>query len=126
MNADTQAPFAGTKDTDPKEPKPLPMLQVLQKLRNGRLLEQLRNELYEVVKEVTHSPTGKGGKVSLTLRVERVSKNQGLQGNQIAIIAEPIKSVSPDDPPEGHVFYFDEEGGLHARNPRQLDAFPDD
>jgi hypothetical protein len=57
MNADTQAPFTGTKDTDPKEPKPLPMLQVLQKLRNGRL---------------------------------------------------------------------DEEGGLHARNPRQLDAFPDD
>lgn len=79
-------------------------------------------ELQRLVMEVVHSPTDKPATLSLTLKISKPHAKQMLKGREIIISAE-LKAKAPDDPPDASLFYFDDDGGLHTRDPFQGDLY---
>jgi hypothetical protein len=66
------------------------------------------------------SKTGKGGEVSLRLKVER-AKNS----DTAVLIEAHIAGKSPTEPVGADLLFVDDDGNLHTRNPYQRDAFED-
>ena len=86
-------------------------LAAMQRLANGRLLEELYDALVTTAKEVVE--TGKPGTVTLTLKVSTQS-----QGNPMVIIGETIARKAPQKDPRG-AYFFALDGALHSNDPRQ-------
>lgn len=95
-----------------------PALEVLSRLRGGTVMDLLSLELNRVVNGVKDSSTGKGGTVTLTLKIEPVKKLL----NAVSIQAV-IAGKAPEDPPESDLLFYDDDGNLHTRNPKQSDIF---
>lgn len=96
----------------------LPMLHILGRMRGGRLLDQMKVELAEVVREAVTNKDGKAAELVLTLKAEKPSPKLNLKGQSVIISAQ-LKKKLPSDPPEGALFYFNDEGGLHMQDPSQ-------
>lgn len=98
-----------------------PALEILGRLRNGTLLDALAIEINRVVTGVKNCETAKpAGTVTLTLKIEQVTKVH----NAVAIQAI-VAGKAPEDPPETSLFFYDEDGNLHTRDPQQRDIFED-
>lgn len=97
-----------------------PALEVLSRLRQGQVMDLLSIELNRVVNGVKDCETGKGGTVTLTLKIEPVKK----VANAVAIQAL-VAGKAPEDPPSTDLLWYDEDGNLHTRNPNQKDIFED-
>src|SRR5690606_18116881 len=91
-----------------------PIIPSLHQLHNGALFDRMSAELARLVTEVVHNTTGKGAKLILELSIDKPGAKMNLKGREILLTAT-IKAKAPDDPPDAHVFYFDDEGGLHLR-----------
>lgn len=99
-----------------------PILPILNQVHNGALFDRMSVELARLVTEVVHNTTGKGAKLILELSIDKPGAKMHLTGREILLTAT-LKSKAPDDPPDAHVFYFDDEGGLHLRDPYQRPMF---
>ena len=121
-----KAPQAGVDlDTgeivDPNAlPRVRPALEVLGRLRQGQVMDLLSIELNRVVNGVKDCSTGKGGSVTLTLKVEPVKKQSNAVFIQAAVLGK-----APEDPPESDLLFYDDDGNLFTRNPNQRDIFED-
>lgn len=112
-SAETHSPVADENGVEIR-----PALEVLSRLRQGQVMDLLSIELNRVVKGVRDSSTGKGGTVTLTLKLEPIKKAQ----NAVSIQAV-ITGKAPEDPPESDLLFYDDDGNLHTRNPNQRDIF---
>lgn len=95
-----------------------PALEVLSRLRRGQVMDLLSIELNRVVNGVKDCQSGKGGTVTLTLKVDPVKKQQNA-----VFIQAAVKGKAPEDPPESDLLFYDDDGNLHTRNPNQSDIF---
>ena len=86
-------------------------LMVLQRLGSGYLLDELTEALVRTAEEVVE--TGKGGTVTLTLKVSTPS-----QGNPMVIVAEQISRSAPKKDAKGAMFFI-LDGALHKEDIRQ-------
>ncbi len=86
-------------------------LNVLQRLGQGRLLEELTVAMASVAAEVVQ--TGKPGEVTLTLKLTVRE-----QGDPMVLVAESIKRKVPVRAPRG-TFLFSVEEWLYVEDPRQ-------
>ena len=86
-------------------------LGILQRLGQGRLIEELADALVSVADEVV--ATGKGGSVTLTLTLSTRE-----QGDAMVQIEEKIARKTPTKAARG-AFLFAVHGELHAQDPRQ-------
>ena len=89
-----------------------PLTDILREYRRGELVDRATDELNEIVRAV--ASTGRSGKLVLTLHVK---SNRG-EGDQILLEAE-TKVTVPKAPLPTAIFFVDEDGGLHQRDPRQ-------
>ena len=97
-----------------------PALEVLSRLRGGQVMDLLSIELNRVVQGIRMSETGKGGSVTLALKIEPVKKFPNAVSIQAVIVGK-----APEDPPQSDLLFHDEDGNLHTRNPSQRDIFED-
>lgn len=97
-----------------------PALEVLSRLRKGRVMDLLSVELNRVVTGVKDSNAGKGGTVTLTLAISPVQKQQ----NAVFIQAK-IVGKAPEDPPDSDLMFYDDDGNLTTHNPMQRDLYDD-
>ena len=95
-----------------------PALEVLSRLRRGQVMDLLSVELNRVVNGVKDCQSGKGGTVTLILKVDPVKKQQNA-----VFIQATVKGKAPEDPPESDLMFYDDDGNLHTRNPNQQDIF---
>jgi hypothetical protein len=97
-----------------------PALEVLSRLRQGQVMDLLSIELNRVVNGVKDCSVNKSGTVTLTLTVAPVQK----QANAVFIQAKVV-GKAPEDPPDSDLLFYDDDGNLHTRDPRQRDIFDD-
>ena len=97
-----------------------PALEVLGRLRQGKVMDLLSVELNRVVNGVKDCNANKAGTVTLTLTVSPVQR----QNNAVFIQAK-IVGKAPEDPPDSDLLFYDEDGNLHTRDPNQRDIFDD-
>lgn len=97
-----------------------PALEILSRLRRGQVMDLLSVEINRVVTGVKDCMAGKGGTVTLTLKVEPVKKQQ----NAVFIQAS-VTGKAPEDPPQSDLLFYDDDGNLHTRDPNQRDIFED-
>lgn len=97
-----------------------PALEVLGRLRRGQVMDLLSIELNRVVTGVKDCQSGKGGTVTLTLKIDPVKKAH----NAVCIQANVV-GKAPEDPPESDLLFYDADGNLHTKNPNQKDIFED-
>ncbi len=97
-----------------------PVLEVLSRLREGQVMDLLSVELNRVVNGVKDCSVSKNGTVTLTLTVSPVQK----QTNAVFIQAKVV-GKAPEDPPDSDLLFYDDDGNLHTRDPRQRDIFDD-
>lgn len=97
-----------------------PALEVLSRLRSGKVMDMLALEMNRVVSGVKDSQTGKGGTVTLTLKINPIKQKQ----NAVLVVAT-ITGKAPEDPPESDLLFYDDDANLHTRNPMQSDIFDD-
>ncbi len=97
-----------------------PALEMLSRLRQGRVMDMLSVELNRVVNGVKDCSANKGGTVTLTLSITPVQK----QTNAVFIQAKVV-GKAPEDPPETDLLFYDDDGNLHTRDPNQRDIFED-
>jgi hypothetical protein len=97
-----------------------PALEVLSRLRQGRVMDMLSVELNRVVSGVKDCNANKAGTVTLTLTVSPVMK----QNNAVFIQAK-VTGKAPEDPPDSDLLFYDDDGNLHTRDPNQRDIFDD-
>lgn len=95
-----------------------PALEVLARLRGGNLLDAFSLELNRVVNAVKDNAAGKGGSITLTLKIDRLQKHP----NAVQIVAK-VGSKAPEDPPATDLMFYDNDGNLFTRNPNQRDFF---
>lgn len=86
-------------------------LSIVQRLGQGRLLEELAEALAAAATEVVE--TGQPATVTLALKLS----NHG-QGDPVVIIAEQLGRTSPKRAPRGAIFWA-LGGELHHDDPRQ-------
>ena len=101
-------------------PQIRPALAVLSRLRGGQVMDLLSIELNRVVNGVKDCMAGKSGTVTLTLKIEPVKK----QANAVFIQAA-VTGKAPEDPPDSDLLFYDDDGNLHTRDPKQRDIFDD-
>ena len=109
---------------DPEIPTPTlrPALEVLSRLRRGSVMDLLSVEINRVVLGVKDCTTGKGGQVTLTLKIEPVKK---ATANNAVFIQAAVAGKAPEDPPDSDLLFYDDDGNLHTRDPNQRDIFED-
>lgn len=116
-----------TEAASPAEPAPVgnadgvevrPALEVLSQLRRGQVMDLLSIELNRVVNGVRECEAGKGGTVTLKLKIDPIKK-----ANNAVSIQAVVTGKAPEDPPESDLMFYDEDGNLHNRNPNQRDIF---
>ena len=86
-------------------------LSTLQRLGQGRLIEELHQALVATAEEVRE--TGKPGAVTLTLKVSNAA-----QGEPMMVITDQITRKSPSKAPRS-AFLYAVDGELHREDPRQ-------
>ena len=114
-------PAERAADTPEQEHGPHQIVAVIGELQNGHCLDNLERELRRVVRGVADSKTGKGGTVTLTVKVEPLRKSSA--SNRAMVLQGVIVSKAPEDPPDNIVFFFDDSGGLHLQDPDQHQLF---
>ena len=87
-----------------------PFTDILRELGAGQTLDTLTEDLSDVVAAVR--ATGKQGEVTLKLTV----KPNGAHG---VAVADKITSKIPKEDRGETLFFTDDDGGLHRRDPRQ-------
>lgn len=87
-----------------------PFTDVLGELAGGATLEKLTADLAEVVTAVCE--TGKTGKLTLKIDV----KPNGMHG---VSLDDAIETKVPQEDRGQTLFFTDDEGGVHRRDPRQ-------
>lgn len=119
MNAKTQ-PAQPEPGSDPVDdlPQIRPALELLSRLRGGMVMDLLSIELNRVVNGVKDSDTGKGGEVTLKLKIAPVKR-----AHRGVFVQAFVVGKAPEDPPESDLLFYDDEGNLHTRNPDQDDMF---
>lgn len=120
MGPNTKAEEAGEEVETSPQGQIRPIMETLARLQEGKLMDRLSIELNRVVKGVAESTTGKGGTVTLTLKIDPIKRIS----NGVYVAAD-VKGKAPEDPPEASMFFYDDDGSLHSRNPLQRDAFED-
>lgn len=88
-------------------------LAVLQRLANGRLIDELVAALATTAEEVVK--TGKPGTVSLTLKVSTRGPS-----DPFVMVEETIARSAPKKDARG-AFFFAVDGELHREDPRQAE-----
>jgi hypothetical protein len=88
------------------------IINILQQIRSGALIEDLSEELREIVAGVHE--TGKAGTLTLVIDVTPVKKMPGT-----VAIGGDIKAKVPKADKKPALFFSDEDGGLHRSDPRQ-------
>lgn len=89
-----------------------PFTDVLGELGAGQTLEDLSHRLAQVVQAV--GDTGKQGKVTLELTVAP-------NGHGAVALADKITTKVPEPDRGTSLFFTDDDGGLHRRDPRQTE-----
>jgi len=104
----------------PAEPMSVirPALELLSRLQGGQVMDRLAVEINRVVNGVRFSEAGKGGKVILTLSIAPIKQH----ANAVSVQAV-IAGKAPEDPPDSDLLFYDDDGNLHTRNPKQRDIF---
>ena len=95
-----------------------PALEVLARLRGGKTMDLLSQELNRVVNAIRESSSGKGGEVILRIKIDPTKKISNAVTIQALIIGK-----APEDPPMSDLMWFDDDGNLHTRDPNQHDMF---
>jgi hypothetical protein len=85
---------------------------MLTAIRDGALITNLTDALKEVTQAVTQ--TGKEGKVDLTIEIKP-------NGEGVVTVKSKVKVTKPRPGVGDALFFFDEDGGLHRRDPRQME-----
>lgn len=91
-----------------------PFTDVLREYRKGQLAEEATDELAKVVKSVMQ--TGQAGELVIKLKVKPQKGDSG-----IIIMSGEVVAKAPRDALPDAIFYADDDGGLHRREPRQAD-----
>jgi len=97
-----------------------PALEVLGRLQGGRVMDNLSVELNRVVNGVKDCSTVKNGTVTLTLTISPVKRQANAVFIQAAVVGK-----APEDPPDSDLMFYDDDGNLHTRDPKQKDIFED-
>ena len=95
-----------------------PALEVLARLRRGQVMDLLSLELNRIVNAVKDNESGKGGSVSLTLKIDPIKKVVNAVQIQAVVVGK-----APEDPPRTDIFWYDDDGNLHTSDPNQADLF---
>ena len=94
-------------------------LRFLQMHNGGELLESLGKALMSVTKDVKgHTKAKAVGVVAVRVNI------QGAGGNTVEVSHE-VGTKSPKTPGSSEVFFTDELGAFHERNPKQRELFND-
>lgn len=88
------------------------IINILQSIRNGALIDDLTEELREIVAGVHE--TGKPGTLTIVIDVTPVKKMPGT-----VAIGGDVKAKIPKPDKKPALFFSDEDGGLHRSDPRQ-------
>lgn len=103
--------------TDEKSREVRPALEVLARLRGGRVMLELSEEINTVVESVIK--TRKKGSVSMTLTFQPIDNAQ----NGVVVKAD-VDGKPPELAKATDVFFADDDFNLHSNNPRQRDLWP--
>ncbi len=103
-------------DNTPEVVTPRPALELLNRLRRGQVMDLLALEINRVVRAVKDTSTGKGGSVTLTLKIDPIKT--GMNAVQIQAV---IAGKAPEDPPTVDLLFYDLDGNLFSRDPNQMD-----
>lgn len=121
--ANRQPAFDGQEKLEiPQGPRLGPTQMAVILNRYPRLMDRMAIAFAELVQDVSNNELGKPGEMVLKLTVARPDPKKGLKGRELFIGAE-IRVKAPNDPPSSQVFYFDDEGGVHDRDPYQRQMF---
>lgn len=90
-----------------------PFTAVLNEIRHGATVTEMRDELAEVVKAVI--ATEKAGSVTLTLNVALADSGEAV------FVADKITSKVPKPTVQPSLFFPDAKGDLTRKNPRQME-----
>lgn len=101
-------------------PRPLQMANLLSQF--PRISDRMALEFAALVRDVVANENGKAGSITLTLTVSKPNARLNLKGRELFVAAD-IKVKEPADAPNTHLFYHDEEGGLHMQDPYQRRMF---
>lgn len=85
--------------------------EVVDAIDAGGLTQELNEKLQKVVQAVRE--TGKKGSVSLTLSID-------MKGAQVEVTSK-VKTKAPNPDRPAQFFYYDEDGNLFGRDPRQTE-----
>lgn len=91
---------------------PRPFTDILGDLGGGATLDQLTEHLAAVVSAVQE--TGRSGSLTLTLKIQK-------NGDYSVIITDDIKVKAPEPARAQALFFTDQGGTLHRKDPRQPD-----
>jgi hypothetical protein len=86
-------------------------MDFLREHRNGATHDDLSDKLQELVAAVMEE--GKSGKITLTVSIKPVGKNDGLE------VAAEVKSTLPKKQPGVSIFFASPENNLIRQDPRQ-------
>jgi len=89
-----------------------PFTDVLREYRKGALADEATAELGKVVRSVME--TGQAGELTVKLKIKPQKGDRG-----IIIMSGEIAAKAPREALPDAIFYADDDGGLHRREPRQ-------
>ena len=91
-----------------------PFVDTLRELRNGQTLDDLSERLNELVRDVR--TTGKGGEITLTIKVSPASKGD----TDTLMLNDTIKVKAPELDRASTLFFATVENNLSRQHPRQV------
>jgi len=95
-----------------------PALELLNRLRRGQVMDLLSLEINRVVNAVKDTTSGKGGTVTLAIKIDPIKKIANAVQIQAVVVGK-----CPEDPPTVDILWYDDEGNLHSRDPNQGHLF---
>lgn len=105
------------KDALSSQPQPLTAAEVARRLGQSGFTDDLAAAIASVALSVIS--TGHAGAVKVTLAITKATQEEG-ESPRI-VVNETITPVLPKSKPKGALFFVDEDGGLHRRNPNQAE-----
>ncbi len=112
------APAESITEEVPASPRPA--LELLNRLRRGQVMDLLSKEINRIVNAVKDTTSGKGGVVTLSLKIDPIKK----VCNAVQIQAV-VTGKAPEDPPTVDLLWYDDDGNLYSRDPNQGHLFED-
>ena len=95
------------------QPKPLELIDVLNRLDGGGTVEEIKSKLREVAEAVLD--TGNQGSVTIKLTFAR----NGGDGSRQLVIKDQVSSVQPRRPKPASLLFVDHDGCLTVSDPDQ-------